>query len=89
MKVTKRENPPRMFSLACNLTKNDVDFLPIEISLKKVRATTSIFRPSKIHQKKESGNNMNLSIIDITRKRVRENNVDFSISKITTSFYQH
>ena len=28
-----------MFSLACNLTKNDVDFLPVKISSKKLRAS--------------------------------------------------
>ena len=28
-----------MFSLACNLTKNDVEFLPVKISSKKLRAS--------------------------------------------------
>ena len=42
-----------MFSLACNLNKNDFEFLPLEISLKKKCAqTTWIFRPSKLHRKK-------------------------------------
>ena len=32
-----------MFSLACNLTKNDAEFLPIEISSKKVRVNNMDF----------------------------------------------
>ena len=41
-----------MFSLACNLTKSDVEFLPVEISSKKVRANNVDFPAIKITQKK-------------------------------------
>ena len=50
-KVTNKEKPPQMFSLACNLTKNDVEFLPIEISSKKIRASNVDFSNIKITSK--------------------------------------
>ena len=41
-----------MFPLACNLTKNNVEFLPVEISLKKVRESDVDFSISEITLKK-------------------------------------
>ena len=62
---------------------NNVNFLAIEITLIKVRKTTWIFWPSKLHQKK-SGKNVDFSTIEITSKRISGNNVDFSTSEITS-----
>ena len=73
-----------MFSLAYNLIKNDVEFLPIEISLKKVRVSNVDFSTIKITSKKESGDNVDFSTREITSKKVRGNNVDFSTSEITS-----
>ena len=44
-----------MFSLACNLTKKDAEFLSKEISLKKVRANNVDFTTTKITSKKVIG----------------------------------
>ena len=43
-----------MFSLACNLIKNDVEFLPIEISLKKVRVNNADFSTRKNYIEKST-----------------------------------
>ena len=72
-----------MFSLACNLTKNDVQFLPSKFRRKKHVLTTWIFQSSKLHRKKASGKNMDISINEITLKKVHGNNVDFWTIKIT------
>ena len=76
-----------MFSLAYNLIKNDVEFLPIEISLKKVRVNNVDFSTIKITSKKESGNNMDFSTREITSQKVRGKNVDFSTNEITSKKY--
>ena len=92
-----------MFSLACNLTKDEVEFLPIEILLKKVRANTLDFSIIKLYRKKVSGNNVDFSTNDITSKKVhgergffdeqnyiakvRGNQMDFLISEITLKKY--
>ena len=47
-----------MFSLACNLTKIDVEFLPVEILSKKVRANNVGFYTIKVTSKKVSENNV-------------------------------
>ena len=64
-----------MFSLACSLTKNDVEFPPVEIS------SGGFFD----HQNyiKKSENNKDTSTSEITPKKVRENNVDCLTIKIT------
>ena len=72
-----------MFSLAGNLTKNDVQFLPSKFRRKKHVLTTWIFQSSKLHRKKASGKNMDISINEITLKKVHGNNVDFWTIKIT------
>ena len=72
-----------MFSLACNLTKNDVQFLPSKFRRKKHVLTTWIFQSSKLHRKKASGKNMDISISEITLKKVHGNNMDFWTIKIT------
>ena len=41
-----------MFSLACNLTKSDVKFFPVEISSKKVRIDNVDFSTREITSKK-------------------------------------
>ena len=71
-KVTNKGKPPRMFSLACNLSKTDVEFLPIGISSKKVRANNVDFTTIKITLKKVSGNNMDFSTKEITSKKYVE-----------------
>ena len=53
-KVTYKENPPPMFSLACKLTKNDIEFLPIEISSTKVSANNADISKSKITSEKNT-----------------------------------
>ena len=76
-----------MFSLACNLTKNDIKFPPVKISLKKVHANNVGFYTIKITSKKVRENDMDFFIIEITSKKVRGNGMDFSISKITSKKY--
>ena len=65
-KVTNKGKPPWMFSLACNLTKNDVKFLPVKISSKKVRGNNVDFSTIKIASKKTSENDVDFSTIEIT-----------------------
>ena len=84
LKITNKGKPPRMFLLACNLTKNDVEFLPIEISSKIVRANNVDFSTSEITSKKVSGNNVDFSTSEITPKKVSENNEDFSTNEDTS-----
>ena len=67
-----------MFSLACNLTKNNVQFLPVEISSKKLRANKADFSTREITSKNVSGKKA-----DISTKKVHGNNVDFSTIEIT------
>ena len=72
-----------MFSLACSLTKNNVEFLPVEISSKKVRANNVGFSTIKITWNKVSENSVSFLTREITSKKVREKNVDISTSKTT------
>ena len=51
-KITIKGKPPQMLSLACKLTKNDVEFLHVEISLEKVRANNVDSSTIKITWKK-------------------------------------
>ena len=76
-----------MFSSASNLTKNDVKFPPVKISLKKVHANNVVFYTIKITSKKVRENDMDFLIVEITSKKVRGNGMDFSISKITSKKY--
>ena len=71
-----------MFSLAYNLTKNDVEILPVEISSRKNRANNVDFSIIKIISKKVSENNVDFLTREITSKNVRGSNADFSIIKI-------
>ena len=73
-----------MFSLACNLTKDDVEFSFIKISSEKVLANNVDYSTNKITLKKVKGNNADLSTSEITSKKVRGKNVDISTSKITS-----
>ena len=73
-----------MFSLASNLTKSDVEFLPVEISSKKVRVNSVDFSTIKITSKKVSGNNVDFSTMEITSKKIFGNHVDFSTIEITS-----
>ena len=75
-KVTNKGKPPQM--LTCNLTKNDVKFLLIKISLKKLRGKNVDISTSKITSKKY----VDFSTKEITPQKVRGNNVDFSISEV-------
>ena len=83
-KFTNKGKPPRMFSLTCILTNNDVEFLPIEISSKKVRANNVYFSTIKISLKKIHANNVNFFTIKIMSTKVSGNNVDFSNIEITS-----
>ena len=83
-KVTNKGKPPQMFSLACNLTKNGAEFLPVEISSKKVRANNGDFSIIKITSKKVSENNVDFSAREITPKKARGNNVDIPNFEITS-----
>ena len=67
-----------MFSLACNLTKNNVQFLLVEISSKKLRANKTDFSTREITSKNVRGKK-----VDISTKKVHGNNVDFSTIEIT------
>ena len=52
LKVTNKRKPPRMFSFSCNLTKNNVEYLPPKILSKKVRANNVDVSTITINQKK-------------------------------------
>ena len=71
-----------MFSLACSLTKNNVEFLPVEISSKKVRANNVGFSTIKITWNKVSENSVSFLTREITSKKVRRNNVGCSTIEI-------
>ena len=87
-----------MFSLTCILTKNNVEFLPIEILMENVRANSVFFdhqnyvEKSKWKQRgffdqrnyieKSMWKNVDISTIEITSEKVGKNDVDFSISEI-------
>ena len=86
-KVTNKGKPAQTFSLACNLTKNDVGFLAIDISSKKVRAINVDFSIIKVTSKKLSENNVDFWTIQITPKKVRGNDVYFLIREITSKKY--
>ena len=86
-KVTNKGKPPRMFSLACNLTKNDVKFPPVKISSKKVRANNVGSYTIKITSKKSTWKWRDFWIIEITSKKVCGNGVDFWIIEITSKKY--
>ena len=60
-KVINKGKPPQMFSLTCNLTKNDIELLPIDISSKKVSASIINFSTREITLKKVRGNNVDFS----------------------------
>ena len=68
-KVAKKGKLLRMFSLLCSLTKNDVEFLPVEISSEKVRVNNVNFLTIKITSKKVIGNNVDSLIIKLHRKK--------------------
>ena len=68
-KVAKKGKLLRMFSLLCSLTKNDVEFLPVEISSEKVRVNKVNFLTIKITSKKVIGNNVDSLIIKLHRKK--------------------
>ena len=51
-KVTNKGKPPPMFSLAWNLIKNNAEYLPIGISLKKVRVSNVGFFNQRNYIKK-------------------------------------
>ena len=81
-----------MFSLTCILTKNDVEFLPIEISTREiileiVRGNNVVFWNIEITSKKVRENDVDFSISEITLKKVRGNDVEFLISEITSKKY--
>ena len=68
-----------MFSLACNLTKNNVEF-----SSKNLGANNVDFSIVKITWNKVSENHVDFLTREITLKNVCGNNVDFSTIKITS-----
>ena len=76
-----------MFSLACNLTKNDVEFLPLEISSKKVRANNADFSTIKTVLKKVSGNSVDFSTRKIILKKCVETTWSFQPSSLHWKMY--
>ena len=81
-KVTNKGKPPRMFSLACNLTKNDVKFPPVKISSKKVRANNVGSYTIKITSKKVRGNGVIFGSSKLHRKKYVEMVWIFGSSKL-------
>ena len=71
-----------MFSLACNLIKNDVEFLPVEILSKKVRANNAYFSTIKTVLKKVSGNSVDFSTRKIIVKKCVETTWSFQPSNL-------
>ena len=71
-----------MFFISLQLTKNDVEFLPIEISSKKARASKGDFSTIKITSKRVTRNTVDISTREIISKKVRGNYVDFSTIEI-------
>ena len=76
-----------MLSSASNLTKNDVEFLPVKILSKKVFVNNVDFSTIKITLKNVSKNNVDFSTREITSKKVGENNVNFSTIKLHRKKY--
>ena len=68
-KVINKGKPPQMFSLACNLTKNDIELLPIDISLKKVSASNIDFSTREITLKKVYRNNVVFRPVKLRQKK--------------------
>ena len=68
------------FFISLQLTKNDAEFLPISIMLKKV---SKIFSAIEITAKKVCGNNVEFSTCENTPIKVCGKDLDFSTSKIT------
>ena len=64
--------------------RNNVHFLTIEITLKRVCGKNVDFSTIKITSKKLRGNNEDFLTIEITFKKVRGNNVHFSTREITS-----
>ena len=58
-----------MFSLACNLTKNNAEFFPIDISSKKVPENNADFSSIKITSKKGRAKNVGIANSEITSKK--------------------
>ena len=85
--VTNNEKHPQMFSLACNLTKNNVEFFPIEISSKKVRGNNADFSSIKITSKKGRGKNVGIATSKITSKLYVETTCIFRSQKLHRKKY--
>ena len=73
--------------ISIQLTKNDVKFLPIQISLKKVQAKKVDFSTIIITLQKVSRNTVDISTREITPKKVRENKWLFRPSKLHQKKY--
>ena len=76
-----------MFSLACNLTKNNVEFLPVEISSKKVQANNVGFSIIKITWDKVGENSVNFLTRDITSEKCVETTWVVRPSKLNRKKY--
>ena len=76
-----------MFSLACNLTKNDAEFLPVVISLKKVRENNSDFSAIEISLKKVSGNKVDFWPEKLHPKKYVEKTLIFRAAKLLQEKY--
>ena len=64
-----------------------MDFLTIEITLKKVCGINMDFLTTEITSKKVRRNNVDFSTSEIRSKEVRGNKVDFSIDEIISKKY--
>ena len=70
--------------ISLQLTKNDIEFLPIKITLRKVNKNNVHISTRQITSKKVRGNNVDFWTSEITAIKARGNNVDFSTIEITS-----
>ena len=83
----KVTNTGKTFSnvfISLELTKNDIESLPIKITSKKVSKSNVYISTRQITSKKVRGNNDDFSTIEITWIKVSGSNVDFSTIEITS-----
>ena len=70
-----------MFSLACNLTKNDVKFIPVEISSKKGTCEQRWFFDHQNYIEKSTWKQQAFFDQRNYTEKIRGNDADFSITK--------
>ena len=86
-KVTNTRKTSSNIFISWQLTKNNIGFLPIKITSRKVSKNNVHIWTRQITLKKVYGNNVDFWTSEITSIEVRESNVDFSTIKITLKKY--